>query len=93
MGMNKGEVVQVIGPVVDIRFEPEQLPDLLTAIQITGEVEGNQIDLTLEAAQHLGIILCAALPWLPQTVCSVDGAVDLEGPITVPVGRNIRTSL
>ena len=87
MGVNKGEVVQVIGPVVDIRFEPEQLPDLLTAIQITGEVEGNQIDLTLEAAQHLGnnTVRCIAM-------ASTDGlqrgmeAVDLEGPITVPVG-------
>mgnify|MGYP000882729239 CR=1 FL=1 len=52
MSMNKGNVVQVIGPVVDIEFAPEQLPDLLTAIQIKGEVEGNPIDLTLEAAQH-----------------------------------------
>ena len=85
--MNKGKVVQVIGPVVDIEFAPEQLPDLLTAIQITGEVEGNQIDLTLEAAQHLGnnTVRCIAM-------ASTDGlqrgmeAVDLEGPITVPVG-------
>lgn len=87
MGMNKGEVVQVIGPVVDIRFEPEQLPDLLTAIQITGEVEGNQIDLTLEVAQHLGnnTVRCIAM-------ASTDGlqrgmeAVDSKAPITVPVG-------
>ena len=85
--MNKGKVVQVIGPVVDIEFAPEQLPDLLTAIQIKDEVEGNTIDLTLEAAQHLGnnVVRCIAMS-------STDGlqrgmeAVDLGGPISVPVG-------
>ncbi|HKM43301.1 MAG TPA: F0F1 ATP synthase subunit beta [Limnochordia bacterium] len=85
--MNKGKVVQVIGPVVDIEFAPEQLPNLLTAIHIKGEVEGNEIDLTLEAAQHLGnnMVRCIAM-------ASTDGlqrgmeAVDLGGPISVPVG-------
>ena len=85
--VNKGNVVQVIGPVVDIEFAPEQLPDLLTAIRIEGEVEGNAIDLTLEAAQHLGnnIVRCIAM-------ASTDGlqrgmeAVDTGGPIAVPVG-------
>ncbi|MDI9486239.1 MAG: F0F1 ATP synthase subunit beta [Bacillota bacterium] len=85
--MNKGKVVQVIGPVVDIEFEPERLPDLLTAIEIKGEVEGATIDLTLEAAQHLGnnIVRCIAM-------ASTDGlqrgmeAVDTGGPISVPVG-------
>ena len=87
VAMNKGKVVQVIGPVVDIEFAPEQLPDLLTAIQIKDEVEGNTIDLTLEAAQHLGnnVVRCIAMS-------STDGlqrgmeAVDLGGPISVPVG-------
>lgn len=85
--INKGKVVQVIGPVVDIEFEPERLPDLLTAIEIKGEVEGATIDLTLEAAQHLGnnIVRCIAM-------ASTDGlqrgmeAVDTGGPISVPVG-------
>lgn len=88
MSANKGKVVQVIGPVVDIEFAPERLPDLLTAIRIEGEVEGNKIDLTLEAAQHLGnnIVRCIAM-------ASTDGlqrgmeAIDLGGPISVPVGR------
>jgi F-type H+-transporting ATPase subunit beta len=85
--INKGKVVQVIGPVVDIEFEPERLPDLLTAIEIKGEVEGTAVDLTLEAAQHLGnnIVRCIAM-------ASTDGlqrgmeAVDTGGPISVPVG-------
>jgi F-type H+-transporting ATPase subunit beta len=84
---NKGKIVQVIGPVVDIEFAPEQLPELLTAIHIENEVEGNKINLTLEAAQHLGnnVVRCIAM-------ASTDGlqrgmeAVDLGGPISVPVG-------
>lgn len=87
MSTNKGKVVQVIGPVVDIEFAPDQLPDLLTAIRIEGETEGHKIDLVLEAAQHLGnnMVRCIAM-------ASTDGlqrgmeAVDLGGPISVPVG-------
>ena len=87
MSANIGKVVQVIGPVVDIEFAPERLPDLLTAIRIQGDVEGNKTDLTVEAAQHLGnnMVRCVAM-------ASTDGlqrgmeAVDLGGPISVPVG-------
>ena len=87
MSANMGRVVQVIGPVVDIEFPPERLPDLLTAIRIEGEAEGQKIDLIVEAAQHLGnnMVRCIAM-------ASTDGlqrgmqAVDLGGPITVPVG-------
>lgn len=87
MSANKGKVVQVIGPVVDIEFAPEHLPDLLTAIRIEGETEGYTINLTLEAAQHLGnnVVRCIAM-------ASTDGlqrgmeALDLGVPISVPVG-------
>ena len=87
MSANMGRVVQVVGPVVDIEFPPERLPDLLTAIRIEGEAEGQKIDLIVEAAQHLGnnMVRCIAM-------ASTDGlqrgmqAVDLGGPITVPVG-------
>jgi len=82
-----GKVVQVIGPVVDIEFPPDRLPDLLTAIRIKAEVEGQKIDLIVEAAQHLGnnMVRCIAM-------ASTDGlqrgmpAEDLGGPISVPVG-------
>lgn len=87
MSANKGKIVQVIGPVVDIEFGPENSPDLLTAIRVQGVVEGQEINLTLEAAQHLGnnTVRCIAM-------ASTDGlqrgmeAVDLGGPISVPVG-------
>src|SRR5690606_6664835 len=87
-GQRVGRVVQVMGPVVDIEFPPDQLPDLLNAIVINTEAEGMKINLTLEAAQHLGnnTVRCIAM-------ASTDGlrrgmpAVDTGGPISVPVGR------
>ncbi len=87
-GQRVGRVVQVMGPVVDIEFPPGQLPDLLNAIVINTEAEGMEINLTLEAAQHLGnnTVRCIAM-------ASTDGlrrgmpAVDTGGPISVPVGR------
>ena len=79
-----GRVVQVIGPVVDIEFPAGQLPDIYNAITI----KNDKIDLTMEAAQHLGnnVVRCVAM-------ASTDGlqrdmvATDTGGPITVPVGR------
>ncbi|MEE8320983.1 MAG: F0F1 ATP synthase subunit beta, partial [Gammaproteobacteria bacterium] len=50
--MRTGKIVQVIGPVVDVRFSTEDLPPIYNAIKITDEGAG--INLTLEVAQHLG---------------------------------------
>jgi F-type H+-transporting ATPase subunit beta len=83
--MATGEVVQVIGPVVDVRFKPEELPQMMNAIVIADPEHDRK--LTVEAAQHLGddVVRCIAM-------ASSDGlrrgmeAVDSGGPITVPVG-------
>ncbi len=87
---NVGRVIQVMGPVVDARFEAGQIPDLYNSIIIPGEdyetEEGE--DLVLEVAQHLGsnVVRCIAMD-------STDGvrrgmrAVDSGNPISVPVGR------
>ncbi len=81
---NVGTVVQVIGPVLDIRFENNQLPALLNAIRIhTGERQ-----IVAEVAQHIGddTVRCIAMS-------STDGMVrgtkaeDTGSPITVPVGE------
>ncbi len=78
-----GTVVQILGPVLDIRFEDGQLPELLNAI----EVQQGDRTLVCEVAQHVGdnIARCIAMG-------STDGlrrgieALDTGGPITVPVG-------
>lgn len=84
--MSKGIIHQIIGPVIDIKFEPEHLPDLLNAINI--ELDGRTI--VAEVAQHIGddIVRCVALS-------STDGlrrgmeASDTGGPISVPVGPEV----
>ncbi len=84
--MATGKIVQVQGPVVDISFDPKELPSLLNSIIIEDQSRG--IELTVEVAQHLGddTVRCVAM-------ASTDGLVrgmsaeDTGGPITVPVGR------
>ena len=80
---NIGTVVQVIGPVLDIRFADGELPNLLSAI----EIQNGDRKVTAEVAQHIGdnVVRCIAMS-------STDGlrrgieAVNTGGPITVPVG-------
>ena len=83
-----GRVVQVMGPVVDVEFAPGQLPDLLNAIKIEAESEGVRINLTLEAAQHLGnnTVRCVAMSGTDGLRRGME-AVDTGQPISVPVGR------
>ncbi|MBE9916759.1 F0F1 ATP synthase subunit beta [Paenibacillus donghaensis] len=86
--MNKGRVVSIMGAVVDIEFERGQLPEIYNAIKIEGSVAGGrQIDLTLEASNHLGdnIVRCIAMSSTDGLVRGLE-AVDLGAPITVPVG-------
>jgi F-type H+-transporting ATPase subunit beta len=87
MHMNEtGKIVQVIGPVVDIRFSPENLPEILNAIVVHKD-EGTMV---VEAAQHIGddIVRCIAMS-------STDGlkrgmeCVDTGSPIEVPVGDEV----
>ena len=83
--MATGKVVQVIGPVVDVEFPPDQLPKLFNAV----EIAQNGSRLVLEVEQHLGNnwVRCVAMD-------STDGirrgteATDAGEAITVPVGPN-----
>ena len=81
---NIGKVVQIIGAVVDIRFEKDSLPNLLNAI----EIDNNGVKLVCEVAQHIGddIVRCIAMSSTDGLVRGVD-AKDTGSPITVPVGR------
>ncbi|MGC9317364.1 MAG: F0F1 ATP synthase subunit beta [Armatimonadota bacterium] len=84
--MAAGKVAQVRGPVVDVQFATDELPELLTAIRI--QDASREIDLVVEVAQHLGdnTVRCIAMD-------STDGlmrgmaAEDTASPIRVPVGR------
>ena len=78
-----GKVVQVMGPVLDIRFKDGELPALLNAI----ELENNGKKLIVEVAQHVGdnVVRCIAMAATDGLVRGAD-AVDLGEPIKVPVG-------
>ena len=55
MAKNIGKVVQIIGPVIDVEFEPGEMPDLLTALTIDEQVKnGPHVKLTAEVQQHIG---------------------------------------
>ena len=81
---NIGSVVQVIGPVLDIRFPAGHLPDLLNAIEI--ERDGGK--LVCEVAQQLGddVVRCIAMSSTDGMVRGME-AVDTGSPIKVPVGN------
>ncbi len=80
-----GEVVQVIGPVLDIRFAHDELPALLNAI----EVDNKGAKLIVEVAQQIGdnTVRCIAMSSTDGLVRGMK-AVDTGGPITVPVGSH-----
>lgn len=85
--MAKGKVVQVIGPVVDIEFPVESMPEILNAITIKGDVNGIKIDLVVEVMQHLGdgVTRCIAMSSTEGLTRGME-AVDTGAPIEVPVG-------
>ena len=80
---NIGKVVQVIGPVLDIRFQDGQLPELLSAI----EIQNGDRKIVAEVAQHIGdnVARCVSMNATDGMVRGL-AAVDTGGPITVPVG-------
>src|SRR3954471_15217927 len=87
--MNKGNIVQVIGPVVDVEFGGEaRLPRIYNALEIEYEVNGNATKLTLEVQQHLGENWVRSIAMSSTEGLKRGMAVnDTGGPITVPVGE------
>ena len=83
---NKGHVIQVIGPVVDIRFTDGNLPSLYNAIKIKNKDK----EVTVEVAQHIGddVVRCISMSSTDGLVRN-DEAVDTGSSIKVPVGNKI----
>jgi F-type H+-transporting ATPase subunit beta len=89
--MNKGNIVQVIGPVVDVEFpDGKGLPRIYNALEIEYEVHGQPTKLTLEVQQHLGENWVRSI-----AMSSTEGlkrgmsVTDTGSPITVPVGEAV----
>src|SRR5205814_9889927 len=89
--MNKGNIVQVIGTVVDVELPVGKgLPRIYNALEIEYEVHGNPTKLTLEVQQHLGENWVRSI-----AMSSTEGlkrgmsVIDTGSPITVPVGEAV----
>jgi F-type H+/Na+-transporting ATPase subunit beta len=85
-----GTVVEIKGPVVDVRFSPEEIPEIYSALTVKFEVEGEEEELTLEVQQLLGDDVVRTV-----AMASTDGlrrgldVQDMGNPIAVPVGNNV----
>lgn len=86
--MNKGYILQVTGPVVDVQFETGQMPDLLNALEVfIDKGDGKKEKLVLEVSLHIGDNVVRTI-----AMASTDGlsrgaeVIDTGAPISVPVG-------
>ena len=84
MAKNIGTVIQVVGPVLDIRFPEDHLPELLSAIEVVQDDRA----VIAEVAQHIGdnVVRCIAMSSTDGLQRGIE-AVDTGKPITVPVGE------
>lgn len=87
MTQNIGKIVQIIGPVVDVAFSEDSLPDLLTAIEVPCP---GQESLILEVAQGIGAdqVRCISMGSTDGLVRGMD-AIDTGKPIMAPVGEEV----
>ena len=83
---NIGKIVQIVGPIIDVRFEENHLPDLLTALLIRRNDQGEY--LTIEVSQHIGddMVRCVSMGPTEGLVRNMD-VIDTGAPIEVPVGK------
>jgi F-type H+-transporting ATPase subunit beta len=86
---NVGKIVQVIGPVVDVEFAPNELPSIMNAIMVSNPAINDVPDnLVVEVAQHLGdnVVRCVAMDQTDGLVRGMD-ARDSGEPIMIPTGE------
>jgi F-type H+/Na+-transporting ATPase subunit beta len=85
-----GKVVQIIGPVMDVEFPEGEVPEIMTALKIDEEIEGNRIKITAEVQQHIGRnqVRAVAMSSTDGLIRGVD-VVNTGAPISVPVGEEV----
>src|SRR5262249_43730118 len=90
MAENIGNVIQVSGPAVDVQFDEAKIPPIYQALRVVSDGFNVPVptDVILEVQQHLGEgrVRCVAMEATEGMVRGMK-AIDLGGPITVPVGR------
>ena len=86
-GGSRGRVVRVIGPVMDVEFPPDQLPEIHNALHVERTLGGESATLTLEVAQHIGDNMIRAISMqMTDGVVRGTEVTDTGSPIMVPVG-------
>jgi F-type H+-transporting ATPase subunit beta len=89
-GHKEGRVVGIAGPVVDIEFPPGDLPEINTALTMTVDLEGEELEITAEVAQHVGDSRVRAICMKPTDGLRRGTSVRNSGTgITVPVGNGV----
>ena len=85
--LKDGRVVSIAGPVVDVEFPPDSIPEINFALEFTVDVEGDEVVITAEVAQHIGNFRVRAIAMKPTDGLRRGTPVKNTGqPITVPVG-------
>lgn len=84
MGNNKGKITQIIGPVIDVKFDESSLPNHFNSI----EIKNGEQKIVCEVIQHLGngVVRCVSMSSTDGLTRGMD-AHDTGAPITVPVGE------
>jgi F-type H+/Na+-transporting ATPase subunit beta len=89
-GNEQGRVVQVIGPVVDVEFPPENLPEINFALELDRTLDGDIQTIVCEVAQHIGESTVRAIAMKPTDGVVRGSPVRNTGqPIAMPVGPNV----
>src|SRR5438105_14293593 len=89
-GHKDGRVVSIAGPVLDVEFPPGDIPEINTAVTMTVDLEGDEINITSEIAQHIGENRVRAVALKPTDGLRRGTPVHNTGrPISVPVGPGV----
>lgn len=90
MSENKGKIIQVLGAVVDVQFEPTQVPAIYQALEVNYQLQGAPTRLVLEVQQHLGegLVRTVAMSTTEGIVRGME-ASDTGAAISVPVGEGV----
>jgi F-type H+-transporting ATPase subunit beta len=89
-GKAQGRVQRIIGPVVDVDFPPDELPEINTALEVERTLEGETITIVCEVAQHIGDSTVRTIAMRPTDGLVRGTPVTNTGyPIRVPVGQKV----
>src|ERR671930_1685892 len=88
--LSDGRVVRVIGPVVDVEFPPDELPEISYALELERTLDEETDTITCEVAQHVGDSTVRAIAMKPTDGVVRGTKVENTGrSISVPVGSNV----